>query len=76
MMAVALLMRAWIVEMKFPGVKPRVFANDLQVIAYGNATRRIPIPKKRVPFCRRPHRRRTPQMEWREIGSDCTGGDE
>ena len=33
MMVVALLLRAWIVEMKAEGLKPRVLADDMQLIA-------------------------------------------
>ena len=35
MMIVALLLRAWIVEMKGAGLRPRVLADDLQLIAVG-----------------------------------------
>ena len=35
MMVVALLLRAWIVEMKGVGLKPRVLADDLQLMAVG-----------------------------------------
>ena len=35
MMVVALLLRAWIVAMKSMGLRPRVLADDLQLIAIG-----------------------------------------
>ena len=35
MMVVALLMRAWVLQMKSLGVKPRVLADDLQILACG-----------------------------------------
>ena len=40
MMVVALLLRAWIVEMKEMGLRPRVLADDLQLIAIGKDHRK------------------------------------